>query len=122
MSTTASRLPASAQEIIDRRPLFTKQLAEAKQEPLPLQLTWYPYDSMASIDHLAPFLRAHFGEFERAFRAGPVIDFGCGDGDMPLFFASLGCQVAAADNPPSNHNWMAGVRALRDRMNLPVEN
>jgi 2-polyprenyl-3-methyl-5-hydroxy-6-metoxy-1,4-benzoquinol methylase len=49
-----------------------------------------------------------------------VIDFGCGDGDIPLFFASLGCEVAAADNPPSNHNWMAGVRALRERMNLPV--
>ena len=76
---------------------------------------------MASIDHIAPFLRGHFAEFERAFRAGPVIDFGCGDGDIPLFFASLGCEVAAADNPPNNHNWMAGLRALRDRLNLPVE-
>jgi len=121
MNSTASRPPANAQEIIDRRPLFSKQLAEAKTVPLPLQLTWYPYDSMASIDHITPFLREHFAEFERAFRAGPVIDFGCGDGDIPLFFASLGCKVAAADNPPNNHNWMAGLRALRDRMNLPVE-
>ena len=121
MNLTASRPPANAQEILDRRPLFSKQLAEAKIEPLPLQLTWYPYDSMASIDHIAPFLRGHFAEFERAFRAGPVIDFGCGDGDIPLFFASLGCEVAAADNPPNNHNWMAGLRALRDRLNLPVE-
>jgi tRNA (mo5U34)-methyltransferase len=121
MNSTASRLPANAQEIIDRRPLFTKQLAEAKKEPLPLQLTWYPYDSMASIDHIAPFLRGHFPDFERAFRSGPVIDFGCGDGDIPLFFASLGCEVAAADNPPNNHNWMAGLRALRDRLNLPIQ-
>jgi 2-polyprenyl-3-methyl-5-hydroxy-6-metoxy-1,4-benzoquinol methylase len=121
MNLTASQPPANAQEILDRRPLFSKQLAEAKKEPLPLQLTWYPYDSMASIDHIAPFLRGHFAEFERAFRAGPVIDFGCGDGDVPLFFASLGCEVAAADNPPNNHNWMAGLRALRDRLNLPVE-
>jgi 2-polyprenyl-3-methyl-5-hydroxy-6-metoxy-1,4-benzoquinol methylase len=120
-NSTASRLPASAQEIIDRRAPFSKRLAEAKQEPLPLQLTWYPYDSMASIDHITPFLRGHFAEFERAFRAGPVIDFGCGDGDIPLFFASLGCEVAAADNPPNNHNWMAGLRALRERLNLPVE-
>lgn len=121
VNSAASRLPVNAQEIIDRRLLFSKQLSEAKQEPLPLELTWYPYDSMASIDHIAPFLHGHFAEFERAFRAGPVIDFGCGDGDIPLFFASLGCEVAAADNPPNNHNWMAGVRALRDRLSLPVE-
>ena len=76
---------------------------------------------MPSIDHMAPFFREHFEDFTRAFESGPVIDFGCGDGDIPLFFASLGCEVAAADNPPSNHNWMAGVRALRERMNLAVE-
>jgi tRNA (mo5U34)-methyltransferase len=121
VNSTESRLPASAQEILERRPLFSKQLAEAKKEPLPLQLSWYPYDSMASIDHITPFLQRHFSDFERAFRSGPVIDFGCGDGDIPLFFASLGCEVAAADNPRSNHNWMAGVRALRDRLHLPVE-
>ncbi len=116
----ARRRPASAQEILDSRFEFSKLLAEAKKEPLPLLLTWYPYDSMASIDHMAPFFRRHFADFARAFESGPVIDFGCGDGDIPLFFASLGCEVAAADNPPSNHNWMAGVRALRERMKLPV--
>ncbi|MEO8051685.1 MAG: methyltransferase domain-containing protein [Acidobacteriota bacterium] len=120
MNLTASRLPANAQEILDRRFPFSKRLAEAKQEPLPSQLSWYPYDSMASIDHITPFLQRHFVEFDRAFRAGPVIDFGCGDGDIPLFFASLGCTVAAADNPPSNHNWMAGLRAVSERLNLPV--
>jgi 2-polyprenyl-3-methyl-5-hydroxy-6-metoxy-1,4-benzoquinol methylase len=116
----ARRRPASAQEILDSRFEFSKLLAEAKREPLPLGLTWYPYDSMASIDHMATFFRKHFADFARAFESGPVIDFGCGDGDIPLFFASLGCDVAAADNPPSNHNWMAGVRALRERMNLAV--
>jgi hypothetical protein len=121
VNLSASRLPANAQEILDRRPLFAQQLVEAKKEPLPLELTWYPYDSMASIEHITPFLQRHFSEFERAFRSGPVIDFGCGDGEIPLFFASLGCKVAAADNRRSNHNWMAGVRALRDRLNLPVE-
>ena len=121
MNLTTPRGPASAQEIVDRRNEFTSRLAEAKKKPLPLQLTWYPYDSMASIDHMAPFFRRHFEDFQRAFSAGPVIDFGCGDGDIPLFFASLGCDVAAADNPPNNHNWMAGVRALRERLNLPVQ-
>lgn len=120
-NSTACRRPASAQQILDSRFEFSKRLEEAKREPLPLGLTWYPYDSMASIDHMAPFFRRYFADFERAFASGPVIDFGCGDGDIPLFFASLGCEVAAADNPPNNHNWMAGLRALRERLNLPVE-
>ena len=121
MSTTAPQRPVSAQEIIDSRYAFEKRLTEAKKEPLPLNLNWYPYDSLASIDHMSTFLHRYFADFERAFQSGPVIDFGCGDGDIPLFFASLGCEVAAADNPPSNHNWMAGVRALRERLNLPMQ-
>jgi tRNA (mo5U34)-methyltransferase len=121
VNLSAPRLPANAQEILDRRPLFAKRLAEAKKEPLPLQLAWYPYDTMASIDHITPFLQQHFSEFERAFRCGPVLDIGCADGDMPFFFASLGCEVTAADNRRSNHNWMAGIRTLRDRLNLPIQ-
>lgn len=120
-SSTALQLPASAKEIIRRRSEFSKLLADAKKDPLPSNQPWYPYDSMASIDHLEPFFQRHFSEFKRALQCGPVIDFGCGDGDIPLFFASLGCQVAAADNPPNNHNWMAGVRALRERLNLPMQ-
>ena len=118
-TVTPSR-PASAEELIERRYEFSKRLTEAKKEPLPSQLTWYPYDSMASIDHIAPFICQHFAEFERAFQSGPVLDFGCGDGDIPLFFASLGCDVTAVDNPSNNHNWMAGVRALRERLDLPL--
>ncbi len=114
-------LPRNAQELIALRHEFSQRLAEAKKVPLPSHFTWYPYDSMASIDHVGPFLQRHFDDFQRALRAGPVIDFGCGDGDMPLFFASLGCQVAAADHPRNNHNWMAGLRALRERLNLPLD-
>ena len=94
MSMTASRLPANAQEIMDRRLLFSERLAEAKQGPLPQQLTWYPYDSMASIDHIESFLRGHFADFERAFRAGPVIDFGCGDGTLLRMAQHLGVHNA----------------------------
>ena len=117
----ARQLPQSAQEIIDSRYEFSKLLAAAKKEPLPSSQAWYPYDSMASIDHLAPLFRQYFPDFQRALQSGPVIDVGCGDGDIPLFFASLGCDVVAADNPPNNHNWMTGVRALRERLHLPLQ-
>jgi len=119
-NSSPRQLPQSAQEIVDARYEFSRLLTAAKQEPLPSAQSWYPYDSMASIDHLTPFFRQHFADFQRALHAGPVIDFGCGDGDIPLFFASLGCDVVAADNPPNNHNWMTGVRTLRERLNLPL--
>jgi tRNA (mo5U34)-methyltransferase len=113
--STQRQLPASAQEVIDRRYEFEQRLVDAKKEPLASRATWYPYDSLSSIDHFAPFLREHFHDFERAFRSGPVIDVGCGDGAISLFFESLGCEVTATDYPPNNHNWMKGVRELRER-------
>ncbi len=120
MNTPQPQLPATAQEIIDRRYEFWRLLVEAKKEPLPSGLTWYPYDSLAAVDNLAPFFREHFQDFERALRSGPVIDVGCGDGDVPFFFESLGCEVTVIDNPPNNHNWMEGVRELRERLRSPL--
>ena len=67
---SARRRPASAEEILDSRVAFSKLLAEAKKEPLPLGLTWYPYDSMASIDHMATFFPQAFRGFRARFRVG----------------------------------------------------
>jgi tRNA (mo5U34)-methyltransferase len=121
LNSTAPQLPTTAEAILVKRYEFSERLVEAKKEPLSSGLTWYPYDSLAAIDHLAPFFREHFHDFERAFRAGPVIDIGPGDGDVSLFLESFGCEVAVADNPSNNHNWMEGVRALRERFNSPLK-
>lgn len=82
---------------------------------------WYPYQTIATVRLLAPLLRAHFGDLVRAAASGPMLDIGCGDGDLALFLATLGCRVTAIDNPPTNYNWMKGVRALSGRLNLPIE-
>ncbi len=120
-ASTAPQVPITAEDILVKRYEFSARLVEAKKEPLCSGLTWYPYDSLPAIDQIEPFLREHFGDFERAFRAGPVMDIGPGDGDVSLFLESLGCEVAVADNPSNNHNWMEGVRALRERFNSPLK-
>ncbi len=95
-------------------------LAQAKQEPIADGLSWYAYDTMASLQHLRPLLDTYFWNFKRAVESGPMLDVGCADGDLGLFFASLGRQVTAVDNPPTNYNWMKGVKTLAQRLKLPI--
>jgi tRNA (mo5U34)-methyltransferase len=114
-----TRIPQSTADLLSRADAFRNILAEAKKEP-PSEFGWYPYHTMVSLHHLAPILRKHFGAFERGLLSGPLLDAGCGDGELAYFFASLGIDVTAADNPPTNYNWMTGVRALHERLKLPV--
>lgn len=100
---------------------FARTLASARQVPLPDPLDWYPYDILGSLRHLAPLLSEHFDILSGTFQNHPVLDIGCADGDMGLLFSSLGCRVTAVDNPPTNSNWMKGVRALSERLSLPLE-
>lgn len=113
-------LPQTAEDLLNKSRTFRDALSGAKQTP-PSAFNWYPYDTMASLDHLSPLLQQHFPLFTRALQAGPTLDVGCGDGDLACFFASLGLDVTAIDNPPTNYNWMNGVRDLRERLSLPVK-
>jgi 2-polyprenyl-3-methyl-5-hydroxy-6-metoxy-1,4-benzoquinol methylase len=53
--------------------------------------------------------------------AGPVLDIGCGDGDLSFFFESLGRRVIAIDNPATNYNRTLGFRTLRAALGSSVE-
>lgn len=114
-----SHLPQSADSLMQQSHAFRESLAAAKQAP-PSAFSWYPYHTMASLDHLLPLLQQHYALFARALQAGPILDVGCGDGDLACFFASLGLPVTAIDNPPTNYNWMNGVRDLRERLGLTL--
>lgn len=109
------------QSLMRRAAEFSSVLADAKAAPLEQALNWYPYDTMASLGHLSTILESNFANFRRAMTAGPLIDLGCGDGDLSLFFASLKQRVTAVDNPPTNYNRMRGVKALSVRLQLPIE-
>lgn len=100
---------------------FAQSLTQAKRTPPSDTLNWYPYNTLGSFSHIQEVLRGCWPQFERSLKCGPVLDIGCGDGDMALFFASMGFEVCAVDHPPTNFNWMPGVRSLRERVAYPIE-
>ncbi len=112
--------PRTIEELRSQSEAFRGALTEAKQTP-PSAFGWYPHDTMASLQHLAPLLEENLPEFQRSLQCGPILDIGCGDGDLSYFFASQGFDVTAIDHPSANYNWMTGVRTLHQRLQLPVE-
>jgi hypothetical protein len=121
MPQSLRSLPDSLEDFVAAAHAYRSTLAAVKQQQPSSRFSWYPYDIMASIDHSKRCLRDCYPEFLRALRSGSILDIGCADGDLAMFFASLGSTVTAMDNRPTNYNWMAGVHALRERMGMPVD-
>lgn len=94
---------------------FDKHLKSVKKEnPLGQGLVWYPWDSLAAMDFLDKFLGGDVEELQRMMGGDPVLDIGCGDGDVGYFLESLGAQVDAVDYAPTNYNALFGVRKLKE--------
>jgi hypothetical protein len=81
---------------------------------------WYPYDSLSCMPQLERLLKDHDGLMDQC-RALPMLDLGCGDGDLAFFFESLGFSVAAVDFELTNINQMQGVRALKRMLGSKIE-
>lgn len=99
---------------------FRERMRQVRaQHPIPGG--WYPYDSFASFDVVEGMLR---GEHERLFDlagAAPVLDLGCGDGDLSFFAESLGLRAIAVDHAGPNFNRTEGFRTLRAALGSAVE-
>ncbi|MSO19890.1 MAG: class I SAM-dependent methyltransferase [Acidobacteria bacterium] len=85
------------------------------------EFAWYPYESLMNFYPLEQLLRDEDRYFLSMAGGEPVLDLGCGDGDVSLFLESLGSQVHAVDFPPTNFNNMRGVRALKDALQSSLE-
>lgn len=81
---------------------------------------WYPWFSLAAFEVLDQFLENNPTALDRLIDARPVLDAGCGDGDVAFFLESLGARVDAIDHAPTNYNWMLGVRELKRLLNSSV--
>lgn len=85
-------------------------------------VAWYPYDSLANVTHMEDLLgNDSFARLKSLAGSGPVLDIGCGDGDLSFFLEHLGYPVHAVDNPVTNHNGMKGIAALKERLKSRVE-
>jgi len=81
---------------------------------------WYPYDSLANVQHLEALLGATHGYVMESAQKEGILDVGSGDGDIAFFFESLGYNVTCIDYPPSNQNDMQGLRALHRELRSGV--
>ncbi len=108
-----SRLRASARAI-------ERELKRAKAGISPRNFEWYPYRSLSCIDQMELVGADDDGLLE-TLRSLPLLDIGCGDGDLSFVFESMGFSVTALDHELTNYNQMRGVRELKRVLNSSIE-
>jgi tRNA (mo5U34)-methyltransferase len=107
-------------DLIARAIAFQETLSRRKSEIALPEPGWYPWDSFGTITLLDGLLTGRRRFLEPMLGTDPILDIGCGDGDLSFFFESLGYRVCAIDNPPTNFNRMAGIAALKTALGSSV--
>ncbi len=107
-------------DLIARAVAFQESLRHSKNEIDLAPPGWYPWDSFGTVTLLDQLLTGRHRFLEPMLGTQPVLDIGCGDGDLSFFFESLGHRVCAIDTPPTNFNRMAGVEALKTALDSSV--
>lgn len=113
--------PMDIAEIAARAVDFHNRLETAKREIGARDFDWYPYSSLYIWQSFANVLSGNHRQLLELARDEPVLDAGCGDGDLAFFLESLGCRVHAIDWPKTNYNQMRGVRALKAALGSNIE-
>jgi 2-polyprenyl-3-methyl-5-hydroxy-6-metoxy-1,4-benzoquinol methylase len=100
---------------------FQEHLAAVKsQTPLDPRATWYPWPSLGQIEVLDSFLKGDRAALMDMIGHDPVLDVGCGDGDIAFFLETLGARVDAIDHAPTNYNALLGVHALKQKLGSSI--
>lgn len=111
---------ATIAEFLEKAEQFAGELRVLKQRVAVPDYGWYPHQTLATIPAISDLLAPVFREVSSAISGAPVADIGCGDGDLALLFASLGCEVDAIDHAETNFNQFRGVRVLQRELPLAV--
>jgi len=97
---------------------FALELARLKQRVEIPDYGWYPYQTMTNVPLISDLLTPVYDEVRDSILGSSVADIGCGDGDLAMFFARLGCEVDAVDHAESNFNQFRGAETLRRELSL----
>jgi hypothetical protein len=100
---------------------FAAQLRELKSRVQVADYGWYPYETLAGIGVLCDVLTPVWEEVRCAAATRGMADMGCGDGDLAMLFARMGCAVDAVDHAESNFNQLRGVEALSRELGVGVQ-
>jgi tRNA (mo5U34)-methyltransferase len=107
-------------ELSRRAQRFEERLNTVKASLKPPGFAWYPYRTLAVFSILEKLLTGPRRRFIDIAGGDPILDLGCGDGDMSFFLESLGCKVLAVDNPHTAQNQMRGFMELHAALNSSV--
>ena len=108
-------------ELSRRAQRFDGELERVKASLKSLGIAWYPYRTLTAFSILEELLTGTRRQLIDLAAGDPILDLGCGDGDMSFFFESLGCRVLAVDNPHTAHNQMRGFMALHSALKSSVK-
>lgn len=109
-------------DLIDSANRMRERIVALQAQRGPANWEWYPYDSLANVQHLVTLLGDSTSATLTELSGGlPWLDAGCGDGHMSFWLESLGFTVHAMDNHATHHNTMRGVEWLADRLGSHVE-
>jgi hypothetical protein len=100
-------------EVIQHALAFQETLQRVKAKAKPPEPGWYPWDSFGTLTLLDRLLTGRHRFLAPLIGSKPVLDIGCGDGDLSFLFESLGFRVCAVDRPDTNYNRMRGVKKLK---------
>lgn len=99
-------------EFKTRANAWRQQLDHVKADSPPSGFTWYGYDIMANVEHLAPLVNGIAPDLLDRISGAAVADIGTADGDLGYLLADMGFAVDLLDWPSTNWNGMRGVRLL----------
>ncbi|MEO8669760.1 MAG: hypothetical protein ABI411_00520 [Tahibacter sp.] len=93
---------------------FRAELATLKAANPPEGFSWYGYDILGSVDHLAATLTGMHRDIFEAVRREPIADIGAADGDLAFLLERFGFEVDLIDWPATNWNSLRGAPLLRE--------
>src|SRR5687767_10000077 len=100
---------------------FKKRLDKVRRANSSPEFKWYPYDSFQVFPVLLSMLQEDRRQLLSLIGPSPLLDIGCGDGDLSFFLESLGHRVLAIDNWNPNYNGTLGFKAIHEALGSSVE-
>ena len=113
--TTTTPLPdlAALRDIGEEVRLKLQDLKRRVEVP---DYGWYPYESILALPVLLDLLDPSIDEIGEAITTSGMVDLGCADGDLAVFFSSIGCRIDAIDHAKTNYNQLRGLQIARNTL------
>ena len=84
-------------DVVARALEFQEHLAAARKKSTAPEPGWYPWDSFGTLTRLNELLTGRHRFLEPLIGDDPVLDLGCGDGDLAFLFEDLEITIYLRD-------------------------